>query len=225
MRRTVLDDECLAQPLLQFVPNRARDQIGAATRNERHQDRHAVRRIILSSRVTLPCGERDDTDDDPTQYDIHRLPIWSARVAHLARRGARFGVVTGKVTTDMGTVRQRKRDMVNREIAAHLQNYKATGAELAKALKCAVAQSGKLGRPKLDNTTERKVRKQLAKARITQGSIRCILQDAEGTGAEFHRVYETPATEVCHESQRRDAQGRRLGQSGYPCHRTREIDV
>src|SRR5215471_18338737 len=56
--------------------------------------------------------------------------IWSARVAHLARQGARFGVVTGNVTTDMATVRRRKRDMVNREIAAHLQNYKATGAEL-----------------------------------------------------------------------------------------------
>jgi pyruvate/2-oxoglutarate dehydrogenase complex dihydrolipoamide dehydrogenase (E3) component len=56
--------------------------------------------------------------------------IWSARVAHLARQGARFGVLTGDVTTDMRTVRQRKRDMVNREIAAHLQNYKATGAEL-----------------------------------------------------------------------------------------------
>src|SRR5258708_33965086 len=56
--------------------------------------------------------------------------IWSARVAHLAREGARFGVVTGNVTTDMATVRQRKRDMVKREIAAHLQNYKTTGAEL-----------------------------------------------------------------------------------------------
>src|SRR5262249_50663714 len=56
--------------------------------------------------------------------------IWSARIAHLARQGTRFGVVIGNVTTDMRTVRQRKRDMVNREIAAHLQNYKATGAEL-----------------------------------------------------------------------------------------------
>jgi len=56
--------------------------------------------------------------------------IWSARIAHLTRQGARFGIVTGNVTTDMRTVRQRKRDMVNREIAAHLQNYKATGAEL-----------------------------------------------------------------------------------------------
>jgi pyruvate/2-oxoglutarate dehydrogenase complex dihydrolipoamide dehydrogenase (E3) component len=56
--------------------------------------------------------------------------IWSARVGHLVRQGARFGAVTGTVTTDMGAVRQRKRDMVNREIAAHLQNYKTTGAEL-----------------------------------------------------------------------------------------------
>jgi pyruvate/2-oxoglutarate dehydrogenase complex dihydrolipoamide dehydrogenase (E3) component len=56
--------------------------------------------------------------------------IWSARVAHLARVGAQFGVVTGRVTTDMATVRQRKRNMVNREIDAHLQNYKATGAQL-----------------------------------------------------------------------------------------------
>jgi pyruvate/2-oxoglutarate dehydrogenase complex dihydrolipoamide dehydrogenase (E3) component len=56
--------------------------------------------------------------------------IWSARVAHLARQGARFGIVTGDITTDMRAVRQRKRDMVKREIAAHLQNYKTTGAEL-----------------------------------------------------------------------------------------------
>src|ERR1700756_2520712 len=56
--------------------------------------------------------------------------IWSAKVAHLARQGARFGVVTGPVTTDMATVVKRKRDMVQREIAAHLHNYKTTGAQL-----------------------------------------------------------------------------------------------
>jgi pyruvate/2-oxoglutarate dehydrogenase complex dihydrolipoamide dehydrogenase (E3) component len=56
--------------------------------------------------------------------------IWSARVAHLARLGAQFGVVTGPVSTDMARVRQRKRDMVNREIEFHLRNYKATGTEL-----------------------------------------------------------------------------------------------
>jgi pyruvate/2-oxoglutarate dehydrogenase complex dihydrolipoamide dehydrogenase (E3) component len=56
--------------------------------------------------------------------------IWSAEVGHLARLGARFGVVTGGVSTDMARVRQRKREMVNREIDFHLRQYKATGAEL-----------------------------------------------------------------------------------------------
>src|SRR5215472_8758364 len=56
--------------------------------------------------------------------------IWSARVGHLARHGAQFGVVTGPVTTDMVTVRQRKRDMVKREVDFHLQQYTKTGAEL-----------------------------------------------------------------------------------------------
>jgi pyruvate/2-oxoglutarate dehydrogenase complex dihydrolipoamide dehydrogenase (E3) component len=39
-------------------------------------------------------------------------------------------MITGPVTTDMAKVRQRKRDMVEREIALHLQNYKSSGAEL-----------------------------------------------------------------------------------------------
>src|ERR1700754_4675817 len=52
--------------------------------------------------------------------------IWSARVGHLAREGARFGVVTGDIRTDMAAVRQRKRDMVAREVEAHLHNYQTT---------------------------------------------------------------------------------------------------
>src|SRR3984893_16446574 len=48
--------------------------------------------------------------------------IGSARVAYLARHAAEFGTVTGPVTTDMAKVRQRKRDMVNREVALHLEN-------------------------------------------------------------------------------------------------------
>ncbi len=56
--------------------------------------------------------------------------IWSARIAHLARHAAEFGTVTGTVTTDMAKVRQRKRDMVDAEIALHLRNYKSSGAEL-----------------------------------------------------------------------------------------------
>ena len=57
--------------------------------------------------------------------------IWSAGVAHLAQHAAQFGtVITGSVTTDMAKVRQRKRNMVERKIALHLQNYQASGAEL-----------------------------------------------------------------------------------------------
>jgi pyruvate/2-oxoglutarate dehydrogenase complex dihydrolipoamide dehydrogenase (E3) component len=38
--------------------------------------------------------------------------------------------MTGPVATDMARVRRRKRDMVNREVAAHLENYRVSGAEL-----------------------------------------------------------------------------------------------
>ena len=56
--------------------------------------------------------------------------IWSARVAHLTHHAAQFGTTTGPVTTDMARVRQRKREMVEREVAFHLEKYKSTGAEL-----------------------------------------------------------------------------------------------
>jgi pyruvate/2-oxoglutarate dehydrogenase complex dihydrolipoamide dehydrogenase (E3) component len=56
--------------------------------------------------------------------------IWSAKVAHLVRHAAQFGTKTGPVATDMAAVRKRKRDMVDGQIAAHLQNYKTSGAEL-----------------------------------------------------------------------------------------------
>jgi pyruvate/2-oxoglutarate dehydrogenase complex dihydrolipoamide dehydrogenase (E3) component len=57
--------------------------------------------------------------------------IWSARVAHLVQYAAQFGtMITGRVTTDMARVRQRKRDMVESEVQLHLHNYQASGAEL-----------------------------------------------------------------------------------------------
>ncbi len=56
--------------------------------------------------------------------------IRSAEVAHLVRHAGEFGVTTGPVAIDMAAVRRRKRDMVDDQIAAHLQNYKASGAEL-----------------------------------------------------------------------------------------------
>ncbi len=69
--------------------------------------------------------------------------IWSARIAHQTRHAGQFGtIITGSVTTDMTKVRQRKRDMVDREIALHLQNYKESGAEL-------IMGSGRFVAPKM----------------------------------------------------------------------------
>jgi pyruvate/2-oxoglutarate dehydrogenase complex dihydrolipoamide dehydrogenase (E3) component len=66
--------------------------------------------------------------------NINCLPskneIWSAKVAHLVTHAAAFGTVTGPISIDMARVRQRKRDMVTGLIAMHLDNYKASGAEL-----------------------------------------------------------------------------------------------
>ena len=56
--------------------------------------------------------------------------IWSARVAHLVRHAAQFGTETGAVAVDMAKVRRRKQDMIDREIAFHLNAYKTSGAEL-----------------------------------------------------------------------------------------------
>src|SRR5580692_4514031 len=56
--------------------------------------------------------------------------VWGARIAYLVRHAAQFGTITGPVTTDMVKVRQRKRDMVEREIAAHLARFKSSDAEL-----------------------------------------------------------------------------------------------
>jgi pyruvate/2-oxoglutarate dehydrogenase complex dihydrolipoamide dehydrogenase (E3) component len=72
--------------------------------------------------------------------------IWSARVAHLARHAAQFGTVTGPVTIDMAKVRQRKRDMVDREIALHLHNYQTSGGEL-------IMGAGRFGRRKRSRYT------------------------------------------------------------------------
>jgi pyruvate/2-oxoglutarate dehydrogenase complex dihydrolipoamide dehydrogenase (E3) component len=58
--------------------------------------------------------------------------VWSARIAHLVHQAARFGTMTGAAATDMARVRQRKRDMVDREVAAHLEAFKTSGAELIR---------------------------------------------------------------------------------------------
>ncbi len=60
--------------------------------------------------------------------------VWSARVAYLVRNAARFGTLTGEVRTDMRRVLARKQDMVEREIAIHLDAYSESGAELIMGL-------------------------------------------------------------------------------------------
>lgn len=56
--------------------------------------------------------------------------LWSARVAHVVRTAAPFGTIVGDITIDMGQVRRRKQDMVDRETAFHLKAYQESGAEL-----------------------------------------------------------------------------------------------
>src|SRR6266446_5114385 len=56
--------------------------------------------------------------------------IWSAKVADLVHHADRFGMVTGPPVIDMKRVLARKRDMVDGLIAMHLENYKASGADL-----------------------------------------------------------------------------------------------
>ena len=56
--------------------------------------------------------------------------IRSAFIAHCARTGAEYGVMTGPVKVDMGKVIARKRAMVEALVATHLKNYRESGAEL-----------------------------------------------------------------------------------------------
>jgi pyruvate/2-oxoglutarate dehydrogenase complex dihydrolipoamide dehydrogenase (E3) component len=56
--------------------------------------------------------------------------IWSAKVADLVHHADRFGMVTGSTVTNMKRVLARKRDMVDGLTAMHLENYKASGANL-----------------------------------------------------------------------------------------------
>src|SRR5262249_45479932 len=56
--------------------------------------------------------------------------ISSARVAHLVRHAADYGWTLEPGAIDMAVVRKRKRDMVAAQVTQHLENYKASGAEL-----------------------------------------------------------------------------------------------
>jgi pyruvate/2-oxoglutarate dehydrogenase complex dihydrolipoamide dehydrogenase (E3) component len=67
--------------------------------------------------------------------------ISSARVAYLVRHAAEYGWTIDPPAIDMAVVRRRKREMVEAQVAKHLENYKASGAEL-------IMGSGRLVAPK-----------------------------------------------------------------------------
>jgi pyruvate/2-oxoglutarate dehydrogenase complex dihydrolipoamide dehydrogenase (E3) component len=56
--------------------------------------------------------------------------IHTAKVASYLRRGKEFGVATADRPIDMAAVRARKRKMVDGLVEMHLQQYRASGAEL-----------------------------------------------------------------------------------------------
>lgn len=58
--------------------------------------------------------------------------IRSAKANWFARHGVEYGIQTGPVSTDMSGVFNRKRKMVEGEVQAHLDRFKATGAELIR---------------------------------------------------------------------------------------------
>jgi pyruvate/2-oxoglutarate dehydrogenase complex dihydrolipoamide dehydrogenase (E3) component len=58
--------------------------------------------------------------------------IRSAKANWFARHGAEYGIQTGPVSTDMKGVYDRKRKIVEGEVQAHLDRFKATGAELIR---------------------------------------------------------------------------------------------
>ena len=55
--------------------------------------------------------------------------IHSAKVAHLLRHAAEFGLQAGPATTDMAGVRRRKRAMVEDQVAIHRTRFAANGLE------------------------------------------------------------------------------------------------
>jgi pyruvate/2-oxoglutarate dehydrogenase complex dihydrolipoamide dehydrogenase (E3) component len=75
------------------------------------------RRWIRGSCVNVACM--------PSKNEIS-----SAKVTYLARHAAQYGSATESVAVDMATVRRRKREMVESQIARHLQNYKASGSDV-----------------------------------------------------------------------------------------------
>jgi pyruvate/2-oxoglutarate dehydrogenase complex dihydrolipoamide dehydrogenase (E3) component len=66
------------------------------------------------------------------QYQLlpSKNEIWSAKVADLVNHATAFGMVTGTTAINMRRVRQRKREMVDALVTMHLDQYRASGAQL-----------------------------------------------------------------------------------------------
>jgi pyruvate/2-oxoglutarate dehydrogenase complex dihydrolipoamide dehydrogenase (E3) component/pimeloyl-ACP methyl ester carboxylesterase len=66
--------------------------------------------------------------------NINCLPskneVWSAKVADMVHHAGEFGSTAGSGAVDMAVVRNRKREMVGRMVAVHVENYKKTGVDL-----------------------------------------------------------------------------------------------
>ena len=88
-----------------------------------HMARSGRRTVVVERRWI--GGSCPNVNCLPSKNEIH-----SAKVAWLLRHGAEYGARADRVEIDMAMVRARKRNMVDQQIAAHLRNYQASGAEL-----------------------------------------------------------------------------------------------
>jgi hypothetical protein len=67
----ILDHERFAEPLFQFLSHRARNQIRAASRRERHHDGDATARIILCRSGPWSRGEKSKAHEGTIEYLAH----------------------------------------------------------------------------------------------------------------------------------------------------------
>ncbi|HEY2618160.1 MAG TPA: FAD-dependent oxidoreductase [Acetobacteraceae bacterium] len=88
-----------------------------------HMARSGHRTAVIERK--LIGGSCPNTNCLPSKNEI-----WSAKVADLVRHADRFGMATGPTAVDMPKVLARKRAMVDGLIAMHLDQFKASGAEL-----------------------------------------------------------------------------------------------
>jgi hypothetical protein len=77
--RPIVDDELLPEACAQLRGKRACDDIGPATRSERHDDAHGTRRI----RLLRESGRSDDCEQR-SGYRAHRIRGPARFIAHNA---------------------------------------------------------------------------------------------------------------------------------------------